>query len=73
MMQPMLPVAMTSGDSARERLRLACTQALGDLGLQDVVEAGRTAAQVSFLRHAHFEAGLLEQSRRGGPDPLAML
>ena len=72
-MQPMFPV----GDHVRrDRLdvaHLAVAEPLGDLRLQDVVGAGRTAADVAFGDVAHLEAGLLEQRLRQRGDTLPVL
>ena len=63
-MQPILPVAMTSGLVALDIGDLAVAQRAGDLRLQDVVGAGRAAADVAFRHVLHREARLLQQALR---------
>ncbi len=72
-MQPMLPVAMTSGRTLSMLADLAVAQAAGDLRLQDVVGAGRAAADVALGHVAHGEAGVGEQRLRLLADLLAVL
>ena len=72
-MQPMLPVAMACGARRLDVGDLAVAQLRGDLRLEDVVGAGRAAAEMAF-RHVHDgEAGAAQQLLRLGLDLLAML
>ena len=56
-MQPILPVAIDVGPVASMLADLARLQLAGDLRLQDVVGAGRAAAEMALRRIAHGEAG----------------
>jgi hypothetical protein len=60
-MQPMLPVAIASG-RVRSMLATFRSRAARDLGLEQVVGAGRAAADVALGHVADGEAGLGEQA-----------
>ena len=72
-MQPMLPVATTSGRTLLDVGDLAVAQLGGDRRLQDVVGAGRAAAQVALGDLHHREAGVAQQLARLVDDALAVL
>ena len=72
-MQPMLPVAITSGLTRSMFADLAVAQLPGELGLEHVVGPGRAAAEVALRHVAHREAGLGEQRLRLAQDALAVL
>ena len=72
-MQPMLPVAITSGATDFDVPDLSVAQPRGDLRLQDVVGAGGAAADVALRNVAHLEAGVLQKRLRQRRDPLAVL
>jgi hypothetical protein len=64
-MQPILPVATRSawcGDVAE----LALAQLPGDLGLEDVVGAGRAAADMALRHLLDLEAGARQQAASAG-------
>ena len=60
-MQPMLPVAITSAPVASMFATLRSRSARGDVGLHDVVGSGRAAAQMRLGDVAHLEAGACQQ------------
>ena len=57
-MQPILPAATTSGRSDLIFASLAVAQLAGNLGLEDVVDAGRAAAEMAFGHVEHGESRL---------------
>ena len=63
-MQPMLPAAITCGRLLLEGRHLAGAELARDLRLQQVVGAGRAAAEVAVARLDHLEARGLEQRLR---------
>src|SRR3984893_11228157 len=71
-MQPILPVAMTSG-AVSMMLAILRSRSRKALGLQNIVSAGRAAAQMPFWDVADVEACLRQELPRQGVDLLAML
>ena len=73
-MQPMLPAAIRSGRCAARFVELARAQAGGDVRLQQVVGAGRAAAEMRApAGSTHHEAGPLQQGLRLRGHTLAVL
>ena len=72
-MQPILPVATQSGFVAAMLAELALAQLGGELRLQDVVSAGRAAANMPFGDFGDRKAGVAQEPARLFVDALAML
>ena len=72
-MQPMLPVAMTSGDTLSMLATLRVFELTRNLRLHDVVDARRSTAQMSFGYITHGKACLRQKRLRLGLDLLTML
>ena len=71
--QPMLPAAITSGLTRAMLATLRSRKALAIVGLQDVVSAGRAAAEMRFGDRADVEAGPLKERPRRVNDLLGVL
>ena len=72
-MQPILPAATRSAARQRDIGELAVAQRRGEFGLQQVVGAGRTAAEMPFRHVDHRKPGGGEQRLRLALDLLAVL
>ena len=69
----MLPVATRSGEVCIDIRDLAVAQPHGDLRLQNIIGARRTAAQMPFGNVADLKACLRQELPWQGVDLLAML
>ena len=72
-MQPILPVATTSGATLGDIADLALAEFVGELRLEHVVGPGGAAAEMALGNLGDRKAGLVQQLDRQGVDALTML
>ena len=72
-MQPILAVTITSGSTLAILASLRSRNLPGELRLEQIVGAGRAAAEMTLGNLEDVEAGLLQQRERQGVELLAVL